>query len=155
MTQLETIDLFSPATQADPFPAYRELRERMPVYREPRFGSWVLTRFDDVYGVLRDHETFSSARGISPGMRGGGMVTMITADPPRHTHLRSIVNRAFTPQRVAALRPRIQETVDELLAAFGSNSVDVVELLTYPLPVIVIAGLLGIPPADRERFKRW
>ena len=125
------------------------------MYHEPRFGSWVLTRFDDVYGVLRDHETFSSARGISPGINGGGGTLMITSDPPRHTHLRGVVNKAFTPQRVAALRPRIQQIVDELLAGVGNESVDAVALLTYPLPVIVIAGLLGIPPTDRERFKRW
>jgi cytochrome P450 len=153
---MEPISLFDPAVQADPYPTYQRLREQAPVYREPAYGTWVLTRFEDVYGALRDHATFSSARGIAPGIRGqGGFVTMITTDPPRHTRLRALVNKAFTPRVVAELAPVMRQVVDELLAGVDGGSVDLVETLTYPLPVIVIAQLLGIPPAERERFKRW
>jgi cytochrome P450 len=153
---MEPISLFDPAVQADPYPTYRRLREQAPVYREPRFGTWVLTRFADVYGALRDHTTFSSAGGIAPGMRGqGGFVTMITTDPPRHTRLRALVNKAFTPRVVAELVPMMRRVVDELLADVDGGPVDMVETLTYPLPVIVIAQLLGIPPEERARFKRW
>src|SRR5688500_2560551 len=100
---MHAIDLFDPAIQADPYPAYARLRAEAPVYREPRFGSYVLTRFADVYGALRDHATFSSERGISPRSAAGGGMTIITSDPPRHTHLRQTVIRAFTPRTVAAL----------------------------------------------------
>lgn len=151
---MDAPDLFSEPFQEDPYPAWAWLREHAPVYREPRFGNYVLTRFADVYGALRDHEAFSSASGVSPRTEGGGG-TIVTSDPPRHTHLRKLVNHAFTPRTVKALRPRIEGIVQELIDGFEGGEVDLVAALTYPLPVIVIAELLGIPPAERERFKRW
>lgn len=152
-----TLPLMTRTVQADPYPTYQLLREQAPVYREPQFGSWVLTRFADVYAALRDHGTFSSARGIAPGIRGegAGAATMITADPPRHTRLRALVTKAFTPRMVATLEPLMRRVVDELLDGVEGDAVDVVSRLTYPLPVIVIAHLLGIPPEERARFKRW
>ena len=158
MTAATTPDLFSPEFQEDPYPAYDFLRREAPVYREPRYGAYVLSRFADVYGALRDHGTFSSATGVSPRQTGGmgANTTIVTSDPPRHTHLRQLVNRAFTPRTVAALRPRIEEVVGALLDDLsGDASFDFVQRLSYPLPVIVIAELLGIPPDDREKFKRW
>lgn len=158
MTQAATeIDLFTPEFQQDPYPAYEWLRANAPVYREPRFGGYVLTRFADVYGALRDHETFSSALGVSPrpAVQQGANTTIVTSDPPRHTLLRNLVNRAFTPRTVAALRPRIEEIAHDLVGGLDGAPFDFVERISYPLPVIVIAELLGIPPGDRADFKRW
>jgi cytochrome P450 len=150
------IDVFTPEFQEDPYPAYAWLRANAPVYREPRYGSYLLTRYADVYGALRDHGTYSSAKGIGPRTRGGGGMTIITSDPPRHTHLRQLVNRAFTPRTVAALRPRIEEIAAGLLDAMPvGQAADFVDRFSYPLPVIVIAELLGIPAEHRADFKRW
>jgi hypothetical protein len=150
-----TVSLFSPDTVADPYPVYRMLRQEAPVYLEPDAGSYVLTRFDDVYGILKDHETFSSAKGIAPGMQSSPIPMMVMTDPPRHTRLRALVNKAFTPRVLAALEPWLVEVVDELLAEMPADDVDIVEALTVPLPVTAIARLLGIPESDRAQFKRW
>lgn len=157
MTKLDPgTPIFTIASQLDPYPLYAQLREQAPVYLEPQFGTFVLTRFDDVYGALRDHATFSSAQGIAPGLSEGGavMATMITSDPPRHTRLRALVNSAFTPRMIAHLEPWMRQVVDELLDGV-SGETDIVEALTYPLPVMVIARLLGIPEEDHPKFKAW
>lgn len=155
-----TISVFDPAIRDNPYPTWRLLQSEMPVYKEPDFGTFVLTRFRDVYGVLRDHETFSSAQGIAPGIQNVSagssiMTTMITSDPPRHTRLRSLVNRAFTPRVLADLEPWLGTLVKQLVDDMGTKDVDVVDALTVPLPVTAIARLMGIPEADRERFKDW
>lgn len=150
-----TVSLFSPDAIADPYPVYRMLRTEAPVYREPDAGSYVLTRFDDVYAVLKDHETFSSARGIAPGMQTSPIPMMVMTDPPRHARLRALVNKAFTPRVLVQLEPWLRQVVDGLLDAMPTEDVDIVEALTVPLPVTAIARLLGIPESDRERFKRW
>ena len=152
----------------DPYPHYRRLRERDPVHRSRLAQGWVLTRYDDVAAVLRDPR-FSVDRslafpGSDPTAPDGGFGpffgslsrTILFKDPPDHTRLRTLVSTAFTPRAVELLRPRIQEIVDELLdAAKQRGSMDVIPDLAVPLPVIVIAELLGIPPEDRERFKGW
>jgi cytochrome P450 len=154
------VSIFGREARNDPYAVYTQLRETQPVYLEPDFGTYVLTRYEDVYGVLKDHETYSSAQGISPGMRassGGAMLTtMIMTDPPRHTRLRSLVNRAFTPRVLGQLEPWLNTLVDELLDSFpASGDVDVVSQLTVPLPVTAIARVMGIPEADGPRFKEW
>ena len=161
MTAATKPDLFETSFQENPYPAYEFLRREAPVYIEPRYGSYVLSRFADVYGALRDHGTYSSALGVSPRQSTamGTMAantTIVTSDPPRHTHLRQLVNRAFTPRTVAALRPRVEEIVTSLLDSLdGVRNFDFVHEISYPLPVIVIAELLGIPPEDRATFKKW
>ncbi|HMO95269.1 MAG TPA: cytochrome P450, partial [Tepidiformaceae bacterium] len=156
---MQPISIFSAATREDPYPVYTMLREEHPVYREPVFGTYVLTRFKDVYDVLKDHGTFSSAQGISPGLQstsGAMMTTMITSDPPRHTRLRALVNRSFTPRVLQSLEPWLVSLVDDILDGWESNrDIDVVETLTVPVPVAAIARLLGISAEDTERFKEW
>ncbi len=155
----EQIHIFSGAAREDPYPIYARLREEKPVYQEPEFGTYVLTRFADVYGALRDHETFSSAQGISPGLQSGAgalMTTIITTDPPRHSRLRALVNRSFAPRVLANLEPWLVGLVDSLIDEFpASGEVDVVPALTVPLPVTAIARLLGVPQEDGDRFKQW
>jgi cytochrome P450 len=108
----------------------------------------VLLGFDQVYGALRDHATFASETGL-PGF------LLLTNDPPRHTQLRALVNGTFTPRRVAATRPWIAAIVQELLDTVGEGSTDMVAAYTIPMPVRVIARLLGVPGDLYPTFKRW
>ena len=144
-----------PAFLDDPYPSYARLRDEDPIHQTgPR--SWLVSRYDDVTRVVRDHDRFSS----SPmNIGSGGARFLIGADPPDHTQLRRLVNRPFHPAAIAQLEPRIREIcdemIDELCAANERGEADLIEHLGYPLPVIVIAELLGIPAERRDDFKRW
>jgi cytochrome P450 len=157
----------------DPYPHYRRLRERDPVHRSRLIGGWVLTRYDDVSSILRDNRFLADDRKLpnfdknSQQLLKAGVIdqeaverrkqyaTMLRTDPPDHTRLRNLVSKAFTPRAVEALRPRIEAIVEELLDdVAGRGEMDVIRDLAYPLPVIVIAEMLGLPPSERERFKR-
>ncbi len=149
-------DIYDPAFQEDPFPVYAELRRTQPVYREPRYGAFLLTRFDDVLGALRDHETWRSGAGPAP-MPGTfvGLPVLAATDPPYHDQLRSLVNRAFTPRRVEKSAPRIEALGRELVDALPDGEFDLVSALSIPLPVTVIAELLGVPAERQPDFRRW
>jgi len=152
------LDLLDPAVLADPYPVFRSLREGDPVHWDPEQGFWALTRYADVLTALREVATFSSAihgeRTSKDGLTSAGW--FVFQDPPNHTRLRALVNAAFTPQMVQALRPRVQAIVDGLLdRAADARRLDVVADFGFPLPAIVIAELLGVPSADRERFRSW
>lgn len=148
----------SNAYPLDPFTHYEQMRSVAPVLQDDQTGSWHVFRYDDVQRVLSEHATFSSRIG-GDNPSGSGQLfasSLITTDPPRHRQLRSLVTQAFTPKAVDALAPRIAELANGLLdgiAAGGSE--DLIRELAYPLPVIVISELLGIPAGDRERFKQW
>jgi cytochrome P450 len=137
----------------DPFPRYREIRERGRVQFAPRVRAWLVAGYEEVASSLRDHETFSSA-GI--GEYSGIGRSMIFADPPEHNRLRGVVSKAFTPRSIAALEPRIREITESLLGTMKRDEAfDVVGDFAVPLPVTVIAEMLGVDPADRADFKRW
>jgi len=142
----------------DPFPQYERMRATAPVFQDDHSGSWHVFRYDDVQRVLSEHATFSSRMG-GDNPSGTGQLfasSLITTDPPRHRQLRSLVTQAFTPKAVDALAPRIAGLTDELMAEIaGKGSADLIRDLAYPLPVIVISELMGIPSEDRERFKHW
>jgi pimeloyl-[acyl-carrier protein] synthase len=146
---------FTPEFFADPYPAYEELREE-PARWEEELGGWLLTGYAEVAGALADRRV---SRGSGP--RSGDLLTrlltrmMLFTDPPAHTRLRALANRAFTPRRVEALRPRITAIVDALLAEAEGGEWDLIANLAYPLPVTVIAEVLSLPRADRALFKRW
>ena len=148
----------SPEYPLDPFPYYERMRAAAPVFQDDQSGSWHVFRYDDVQRVLSEHATFSSRMG-GDNPSGSGQLfasSLITADPPRHRQLRSLVTQAFTPKAVDALAPRIAGLTDELLGRIATRgSADLIKELAYPLPVIVISELMGIPVEDRERFKRW
>lgn len=153
------MDVTQPAEYPlDPFPHYEVMRATAPVFQDNQSGSWHVFRYDDVQRVLSEHATFSSRMG-GDNPSGSGQLfaaSLITADPPRHRQLRSLVTQAFTPKAVDALGPRISELTSELLDAIElSGSADLIRDLAYPLPVIVISELMGIPAEDRERFKHW
>ncbi|HUP84435.1 MAG TPA: cytochrome P450 [Acidimicrobiales bacterium] len=152
---MEPLDVYDPAFLADPYPAYARLRDEDPVHQvQP--GAWLVSRYDDVTRILRDHDRFSS----SPmNMGAPGFKFLIGSDPPDHTRLRRLVNKPFHPAAIAHLEPRIRsicaDMVDGLIAANERGEADLIEHVGYPLPVIVIAELLGIPSERRADFKRW
>jgi cytochrome P450 len=171
--RLETGLLYNPTTAEnlrDPYPMYRRFRESDPFHRSRLAGGWVLFRYADVLEVLKDPR-FSADERNSPRFESqrkwliaaGALdaedpldVSMLRMDPPDHTRLRGLVNRAFTPRSIEKLRPRIEHIVDVLLREVrGRSGMDLVDALAYPLPVIVISEMLGIPTGDRARFKHW
>ncbi|WP_230119630.1 cytochrome P450 [Arthrobacter sp. Bi83] len=142
----------------DPFPHYKRMREHAPVLHDESSGSWHVFRYDDVQRVLSEHATFSSRMGGGDPSETGQLfaASLVTTDPPRHRQLRSLVTQAFTPKAVDGLAPRISTLTEELLDGIAAiGTADLVEELAYPLPVIVIAELMGIPAEDRDRFKKW
>ena len=114
-------------------------------------NAWVLTRYEDVDAVLRDHRRFSKDDGVEDEYR-----SMLHHDPPDHTRLRSLVSKAFTPRSVRELHPRVERIVAELLDDLdGKDRFDLIESFAFPLPVTVIAEMLGVPPQDMDRFEDW
>ena len=172
--KLETGIVFNPTTRsfrADPHRAYRELRERDPFHRSRLGDGWILSRYDDVVTVL-GHKSFSAdernwsrfpsirkqadREGI-PDPYETGRVSMLRSDAPDHTRLRNLVSKAFTPRAVETMRVRVEEVIDELLAphALAGGRLEGIAEFAAPLPIVVIAEMLGIPVADRERFRHW
>lgn len=134
----------------DRYVLYTDLRDRWPVYYDERMRAWIVSRFDDVMQVMRDYETYSS-RAMGDVVR----FPLISDDPPRHTQLRTLVNRAFTSSRLKSLEGDVRRLARELIEAFEGSEVEIVDRLTIPLPVVVISWLLGVAEEDREQFKRW
>lgn len=153
---------FAPEFHENPYPFYHRLRAEDPVHQSP-LGFWVLTRYDDVEMVLRDprfgragFEALLEAAFGGDADRPRLPTSMLFRDPPDHTRLRSLVNRAFTPRVVEGMRPHIQEIVDRLLDRIqGGGALDVMADLAYPLPVTVICEMLGVPAEDRDSIRQW
>lgn len=150
-------DPYDHAVQDDPFPVYDVLRNEHPCYRDPAGRFFAITRDADVREALRDHETYSNAGGI---ILGGDVEdappTMVTSDPPEHTRLRSLVSRAFTPRRVAALEERLRGSVVEFIDDFaGDSQVDLVPAFADVVPVRAISDIVGVPTEEREQFRSW
>ena len=146
----------------DPYPEYAKLREQSPVHRSRLMNAWVFSRYADVDTVLRDHRRFSSdprkrtvSRRQQAALPGPDDYTMLFLDPPDHTRLRALVNKAFTRRAVNALEPHIRGLMNTLLDAVDPAGFDLMEAVALPLPVIVIAEMLGVPPEDRARFGTW
>ena len=158
-----TYNPFSARTAQDPYPVYAALRDRAPVHRSRLLNAWLFTRHADIDAILRDHRRFSSdPRNGALTARQRAMLptpeeaTILTLDPPDHTRLRALVNKAFTRRAVAALEPRIRGVLAALLDAIEDPSgFDLIQAVAQPLPVIVIAEMLGVPPGDRAQFKLW
>jgi cytochrome P450 len=140
---------------------HRRMRDSEPVAWDPKVKAWTVFRYEDVTAVLADHRTYSSdfsdvlpaRKGLTDELREGNILAM---DPPRHHKLRSLVGRAFSPRTIGRLEGRIAELTEELLdQARDRSSFELVSELAYPLPVTVIAELLGVPTSDRAQFKVW
>jgi cytochrome P450 len=150
-------DPFDEPTRRDPYPVFARARREHPVWRHEGLPVVSVFRHADVQAILRAPARFSNVFPPPPGMTAEDLLpSMLGADPPQHTRLRGLVSQAFTPRMVQRLAPRIEAIAEELVsAAVAEGTVDLVEALTYPLPVVVIAELLGIPAEDRGRFKTW
>jgi cytochrome P450 len=139
---------------------YRQMRETQPVFFDQKAQTWHLFRYDDVAHVLSDHATFSSDEStfLPPEYRNATPISssLLRMDPPRHHQLRNLVSQAFTPRMVAQMESRIREITNGLLDQVQhGGEMDVIRDLAYPLPITVIAELLGVPSERREEFKQW
>lgn len=136
----------------DPFPWYRHMRETDPIHFNEQLNSWGFFRYNDILYITSHPEIFSSR--LNPAQDGSG--NLLRVDPPRHRTLRSLVSQAFTPRAIARLSDRISEIVDtQLDKGQETGQLDLITDLAYPLPVIVIAEMLGIPSEERDQFKHW
>jgi cytochrome P450 len=156
--------------RSDPFPIYRALRERSPIHRSYLADGWVLSRYADVEAVLTDRGFGSDERKLTrfPKMeartrRAGiassyenGLSTMLREDEPNHTRLRSLASHAFTPPAVRRMRPQIEGQLEVAFKRIPtSGSFDLISAFAAPFPVMVIAGILGVPASDWDRFYAW
>ncbi len=137
-------------------PWLREMRDEHPVWRDA-YGVWHVFRYADVARVISDPQVFSSDVGrVVPAAQRFSAGNLLQTDPPRHHQLRRLVGAAFSPKVVTGLAPRIAEVTHELLdATGGAAEFDFISALAYPLPVTVIAELLGLPASDRGLFRSW
>jgi cytochrome P450 len=153
---------------ADPYPSLAELRVAQPVYRSAALGGWVVTRHADCKALLKDPRLSADRMtpffDHMPADRRAGVAHLeanvtrwaVFVDPPDHTRLRGLMNKAFSPRAIDGLAPRITRRVDELIDAFeGRPHIDFIREFAYPLPATVIADLLGVPLADVDLLKRW
>jgi cytochrome P450 len=156
--------LLRPATKADPYPLYADLRRRGLV-RSP-LGEWATARHETATTILRDRRFSTSPvhrRGYRPPSYPAGdpraklpAVDMLTMDPPDHTRLRRLVSGAFTPRAIAALEPWIRDATSRLLDTVDARAgFDLIDALAFPLPIAVICHLLGVPPEDQASFRAW
>lgn len=161
--------LLTPAFMSNPYPYYVQLREDDPIHWSPRLNAWILTRYADVHAALRDARLISGkrvesyAQSLAPNATRAAQPLydqinkwIGNLDPPDHTRLRRLVNTAFTPRMVDRLRPRIEQLLDRLLDdAQRQGAFDFIAAIAYPLPAIVIAEMLGVPPQNHQRFMAW
>jgi cytochrome P450 family 130 len=154
-------------TWANPWPMYRALRDHDPVHhvvpaQKPENDYYVLTRHADVWAAARDHETFSSAKGLTVNYGDLEMIGLkdnppfVMQDPPVHTEFRKLVSRGFTPRQVEAVEPKVREfVVERIEQLLGNGGGDIVAELFKPLPSMVVAHYLGVPEEDWAQFDGW
>ena len=160
-------ELATAETWANPWPMYQALRDKDPVHHvvpeeRPDQDYWVLSRHADVWNAARDHETFSSAQGLTVNYGELEMIGLqdnppfVMQDPPVHTEFRKLVARGFTPRQVEAVEPKVREFVIERIERLRAESGgDIVAELFKPLPSMVVAHYLGVPEEDRQQFDGW
>jgi cytochrome P450 len=163
-TAVQQFDVRDPAFLANPYPVFKQIRAAAPVWKAP-FGRWFLTRYDDCNLLLRDRRFGKDYVDPEALMRRFGPTApqdsavielshmMLMRDPPDHTRLRGLVNKAFTARRIEASRERVRDIANELLdQVISQGRMEAIRDLAFPLPVLVICELLGIPEPDRSRF---
>ena len=164
-----TFNPLEPGFAADPYPQYRLLLEQNPVQQSP-FGAWMLFRYADCVQFLRDPSLSVEDRNVEGGSPRArlrdeilgnrarrGTRGILNLDPPDHTRIRGIVQKVFTPRAIEQLAPRVQELVDDALAAVAARGhhMEVIADLAFPLPFQVISEMLGMPEADRDQLRDW
>ncbi|MBI3942131.1 MAG: cytochrome P450 [Chloroflexi bacterium] len=159
----------SPEMLRNRYQIYAQMRSMQPVMHLEDYGLWLAFGYDDVKYILSDYTNFSSdysrmettggntAQAEMQQNAGGNLGTsLISTDPPRHRQLRDLVSRAFSPRAVANLESRIVKLTHQMLdTVIAQGEIDLIGDLAYPLPVVVISEMLGVPPEDRDQFKRW
>ncbi|MDC0723623.1 cytochrome P450 [Nannocystis bainbridge] len=161
-----TFNPMAPDQVVDPYPLYARARREQPVFFAESLGAWVVTRHADIVAVARDTERFSSAGALESSavfpdevmdiLRTGYLEfqSLVQSDPPDHTRVRNVFGKALSPQRVAALEPKVRAIADELIDGFvGDGEVELIERFAFPLPGAVIGELLGVPRSDLPRLK--
>ncbi|MEZ0355233.1 cytochrome P450 [Mycobacterium sp. SA01] len=159
-------ELATAETWGDRWPMYRALRDLDPVHHvvpeNPDHDYWVLSRHADIFAAARDHETFSSAQGLTVTYNELELIglqdnpPMVMQDPPVHTEFRRLVSRGFTPRQVEAVEPKVREFVVERIERLRADGGgDIVTELFKPLPSMVVAHYLGVPEQDRDQFDGW
>ncbi len=163
-------DIFDQEVVAHPHRLYERFRAEAPIIWSTQHDGWILSRYEDVHHVLRDPARFAKLPDRPPTPATGqarpdqyreemapfGTMTMLRADEPDHSRLRRLLDRDFTPKKIAELEPHVQQVADALVEGQAQKpTFDVMEGLAIPLPVTVIAELLGIPPERGSDFKRW
>ena len=165
---MSTVDVTDPvrynpydyAVHEDPYPFYARLRAEAPLYRNDELEFWALSRHADVAAAFRDSTRFSSAEGVSLDKAASGphahkTMSFLAMDPPRHTRMRALVARGFTPRRVVDLEPRIREIAVEYLdAARDIDDFDIIRDFAGRLPMDVISEMMGVPVEDRKELRR-
>ncbi|HEU4389058.1 MAG TPA: cytochrome P450 [Blastocatellia bacterium] len=170
MSTQEEIDILTPEFKANPFPFFARLRSEQPVYRTTlpdKTQVWLLTRYEDVSALFKDerfvkwrYSAFSPEQlrkqpWIPPMFRPLER-TMLDLDPPDHTRLRQLVQKAFTPRLVEQMRPRVEALANELLDRVAANrQMDLIRDYALPLPMTIITEILGVPARDRAKFHKW
>jgi cytochrome P450 len=145
-----------PQVKADPYPYYADLRREAPVYQVEGMGIYAISRYDDVLFALNHPEVFSSEGFNNMTINDRPAKMLIFTDPPDHTKLRNLVNRGFTPKIVADLEPRIRQITEDLIdSVVERGELELIRDFAIPLPVTIIAELLGVGPAHNKDFKRW
>ncbi len=153
------MNVLDPEFWIDPYPVFDQLRAEAPVLWHDDAQLWTIARHDDVMRISRDPTSFCSGKGVLPADRQRditGAESILFLDPPDHQRHRKLVSPAFTPRRISALEKRVRELACELLDGVDKGEpVDFAPAVAVPLPMLVIAEMLGIPVEDRDRFKVW
>ena len=153
--------VFNPVSQDyfdNPYEIYRRMRDEAPVYYDEEEDFYALTRHADVAAAFKDHESFSSARGCDLAMVRSGEVpqkSIIFMDPPDHRHMRSLLNKAFTPRAIQSQRETVIELVEHYLSKADPDNFDVVQDFSGPFPVEVITRMAGVPEEFRQQVRHW
>lgn len=171
MPQPPQVDLFDPSFTANPYPTYAQLRSTAPVHRVTLPDSrvvWLVTRYNDVASVLKDERFVKDWRNAPPPEQLPQMSPLpremtklqignfLFMDPPNHERLRTLVSKAFTPRLIEQMRGRVQAVADALLDAVqDKGEMDLIDDYAYPLPITVIAELIGVPAEERYKFREW
>ncbi|BBY52347.1 cytochrome P450 [Mycolicibacterium arabiense] len=142
----------------NPYEIYARMRDEAPLYYDEAEDFYALTRHEDVAAAFKDHESFSSARGCDLSMVRSGEVpqkSIIFMDPPDHRHMRSLLNKAFTPRAIQSQRDTVVELVEHYLSKVDPDHFDVVQDFSGPFPVEVITRMAGVPEDFRQQVRHW
>ena len=144
-----------------PFDTYRRMRDEAPVYYSDKYDFWALTRYDDVAAAIKDHETYSSAKGVTLDIVKAPVAVsplgkiIISLDPPEHERMRKLVNRVFTPRAIASLEQMVRDTIDRHVKQLDPSSFDAVADFAALFPVEIITSMLGVPAEDSQQLRLW